>query len=81
MAKTSKNFREKLEKVIPCSVSGEKQNRNGHMHQILDHEHGHAAHEDQIRDIDSLFDDRNIQIVIQFDFATSKAKLMTFLNN
>ena len=30
-AKTSKNFREKFEKVVPCTVSGEKQNRNGHM--------------------------------------------------
>ena len=28
-AKTSKNFREKFEKVVPCTVSGEKQNRNG----------------------------------------------------
>ena len=30
-AKTSKNFREKFEKVVPCTVSGEKQNRNGHI--------------------------------------------------
>ena len=29
--KTSKNFREKFEKVVPCTVSGEKQNRNGHI--------------------------------------------------
>ena len=30
-AKTSKDFCEKFEKVVPCSVSGEKQNRNGQM--------------------------------------------------
>ena len=30
-AKTSKNLREKFEKVVPCSVSGEKQTRNGHI--------------------------------------------------
>ena len=34
-AKTSKNFREKFEKVVPCSVSNEKQNRNGHMNFLI----------------------------------------------
>jgi|OM-RGC.v1.037403318 hypothetical protein len=34
-AKTSKNSREKFEKVVPCTVSGEKQNKNGHALKIV----------------------------------------------